>query len=161
MNHKSLKALGLLLATLLLIGCEDIPSPPGIYFAHYGTATECLEVSPSHVYRQVLMQNGVILYDNKGIWHDRTDGNKGVVFYDFIVATDLWPNTLPRNTTVNTPPFTLEKVTSAVSTLSDWDFIKREKVITMRGDVTFFETDKKSTIQKAEQFVQENQLKGR
>jgi len=160
MKHKIYIGFGSLFAVILLLGCEDIPSPSGIYFGHYGTATECIEVSPNHVYRQVLMQNGKILYDNTGSWHDRTDGCKGVIFYDFIVATDLWPKSLPRSTTINTPPFSLEKVTS-VSTLSDWDLINREKVITMNSDAVFLVTDRKSTIQNAEQFVEENQLKRR
>jgi hypothetical protein len=155
MKNESHIAFSSLLAVILLIGCEDIPSPTGTYFGHYGIATECLEIAPNHKYRQVLIQKGRVLYDNTGNWSDRTDGNKGVILYDFIVATDLWPN----DKKTDTYPFSLDKYT-AVYVLSDWDFATREKVISLKGNAVFLLTDKKSDILNAEQFLDKNQLAG-
>jgi hypothetical protein len=160
MKRKSLSILFSLLAAILLLGCEKMPDPPGIYFGYYGTATECLEIAPNHVYRQVLIKDGKVLYDNTGSWSVRSDGNWGIDFENFIVATGMWPNSMARGTSSDTPPLSLENYTGVTAT-SDWDYVKREKVVLIRGDVIFLVTDKKSGILNAQQFVEKNQLPGR
>lgn len=160
MTHKILIVFSSLLAVILLSGCEKMPEPPGIYFGYYGSATECLEIAPNNVYRQVLIQNGKVLYDNTGSWRVRADGNWGIDFENFIVATGMWPNSMARGTSSDTPPLSLENYTGVTAT-SDWDYVKREKVVLIRGDVIFLVTDKKSGILNAQQFVEKYQLLGR
>ncbi len=161
MKRKSLSILVPLLAAILLLGCEKMPDPPGIYFIHYGNATQCLEVAPNHVYRQVLIQDGNVLYDYTGSWEIRSDGNWGIEFNgDFIVISDKLPNTLARDMAPGrSAPFNVEKFTGATAG-SDWDYVNGEKVVVL-SETVFLSTDKKSNILSAQQFVKENKLPGR
>ena len=84
-----MKNLWLFVASALFIGCSGHPaSPVGVYFGRYGGANECIEIRTDGTYRQVLVKDGAIVYNNADDWM-LGNSSDDMELKNFIVAVDL------------------------------------------------------------------------
>lgn len=140
----------LLLALFALsAGCNSrTPSHVGVFFGHYGSAVECIETKSDRSFRQVLIKDGAILYDNTGTWKPREDTD-GIIFSDILLPVERASAVSAKS--VSTLKIAPEKSASAMFTL--WGESGERFINVMPGELCFLATDRTSPIKSVEQFA--------
>ena len=146
-----MKCIWLVIASGLFIGCSGHPaSPAGVYFGHYGGASECIEIMADGTYRQVLVKDGIIVYNNTADW---TSGitSDDIKLNNCYVAVDLTKAQQIRSP--NSLPFSPEKY-SVVG--FSYGSSSGERWICAAPDTFYFlTTDSNSPVLSATQYADE------
>ncbi len=130
-------------------GCKfSAPNYIGVFFGRFGSAIECIETKPDGTFRQVLVKDGVILYDNVGTWEPREDTD-GINFSDILLPVE-------RTSAISAKSSSSLKIApekSSTAMFSLWDESGERFINVMPGELCVLSTDRTSPIKSVEQFV--------